>query len=48
MLDIMHLVKIHASPDQVYRAITTAEGVQNWWTRDTAVTVLSCQPEAIP
>jgi uncharacterized protein YndB with AHSA1/START domain len=37
MPDIMHLVKIHASPDEVYQAITTAEGVQNWWTRDTAL-----------
>jgi len=37
MPDIMHLVKIHASPDQVYQAITTAEGVRNWWTRDTAL-----------
>jgi len=31
----MHLVKIHASSDRVYQAITTAEGVRNWWTRDT-------------
>ena len=37
MPDIMHLVKIHASPDQVYQALTTAEGVRNWWTRDTAL-----------
>ena len=37
MPDIMHLVKIHASADQVYQAITTAEGVRNWWTRDTAL-----------
>src|ERR1700694_3302183 len=37
MPDIMHLVKIHASPAQVYQAITTAEGVRNWWTRDTAL-----------
>jgi len=37
MPDIMHLVKIHASPARVYQAITTAEGVRNWWTRDTAL-----------
>jgi uncharacterized protein YndB with AHSA1/START domain len=37
MPDILHLVKIHASPDKVYQAITTAEGVRNWWTRDTAL-----------
>lgn len=28
------LVKIHASPERVYRALTTAEGIRNWWTRD--------------
>jgi len=34
MPDIMHLVKIHASPERVYQALTTAEGIRNWWTRD--------------
>ena len=34
MPDIMHLVRIHASPEMVYRALTTAEGIRNWWTRD--------------
>ena len=34
MADIMHLVQIHASPDRVYQALTTADGVRNWWTRD--------------
>jgi uncharacterized protein YndB with AHSA1/START domain len=34
MPDIMHSLKIHASPDQVYEAIATAEGLRNWWTRD--------------
>jgi uncharacterized protein YndB with AHSA1/START domain len=34
MPDIMHLVRIHASPERVYRALTTAEGIRNWWTRD--------------
>jgi len=34
MPDIMHTLKIHASPDQVYDAIATAEGIRNWWTRD--------------
>lgn len=37
MPDIMHLVKIHASPDRVYEALTTVEGVRNWWTRDAAL-----------
>jgi uncharacterized protein YndB with AHSA1/START domain len=34
MPDIMHLVKINASPGRVYQALTTSEGVRNWWTRD--------------
>src|SRR5215813_12767211 len=34
MPDIMHTLKIHASPEQVYDAIATAEGIRNWWTRD--------------
>ena len=25
----MHLVKIHASPERVYQALTTAEGIRN-------------------
>jgi len=37
MPDVMHLIKIHASPEQVYQAITTADGVRNWWTRDTTL-----------
>lgn len=34
MPDIMHLVKINASPERVYQAITTSEGIRNWWTRE--------------
>lgn len=34
MPDILHTLKIKASPDQLYRAIATAEGIRNWWTRD--------------
>jgi uncharacterized protein YndB with AHSA1/START domain len=34
MPDIMHLIKIHASPERIYQALTTAEGIRNWWTRD--------------
>jgi uncharacterized protein YndB with AHSA1/START domain len=33
MPDIMHLIKIHASAERVYQALTTAEGIRNWWTR---------------
>jgi uncharacterized protein YndB with AHSA1/START domain len=32
--DIMHLIKIRVSPEHVYQALTTAEGIRNWWTRD--------------
>jgi uncharacterized protein YndB with AHSA1/START domain len=34
MPDVMHFNRIHASPERVYQALTTAEGIRNWWTRD--------------
>ncbi len=34
MPDIMHLVRIDAPPERVYQALTSAEGIRNWWTRD--------------
>lgn len=34
MPDIMHLINIHTPPERVYQALTTAEGIRNWWTRD--------------
>jgi uncharacterized protein YndB with AHSA1/START domain len=34
MADIMHLVKIAAPLERVYEALTTTEGIRNWWTRD--------------
>lgn len=34
MPDIMHLVKLKASPAAVYEALTTSEGVRAWWTSD--------------
>ncbi len=37
MQDIMHLIKLHASPERVYQAITTADGIRQWWTRDAAI-----------
>ncbi len=37
MHDIMHLLRIHASPERVFEAITTAEGLRQWWTRDAAI-----------
>ena len=34
MPEIMHLIKIRATQDKVYQAVSTAEGIRNWWTRD--------------
>ncbi len=34
MADIMHLVRIAAPQERVYEALTTTEGIRNWWTRD--------------
>ena len=35
MPEILHLMKIRAAQDEVYKAVSTAEGIRNWWTRDT-------------
>ncbi|MDQ3158482.1 MAG: SRPBCC domain-containing protein [Actinomycetota bacterium] len=36
MVDILHRVGIQSSsPDQVYTALTTLEGLTGWWTKDT-------------
>ncbi len=37
MPQIMHYLKIHAPVEKVHQAIATAEGIQNWWTRDAAL-----------
>jgi uncharacterized protein YndB with AHSA1/START domain len=37
MADIMHLIKIGTSSERVYQAITTADGLRNWWTRDAEI-----------
>jgi uncharacterized protein YndB with AHSA1/START domain len=34
MPDILHLIRIAAPPPLVYRALTTADGIRRWWTRD--------------
>jgi uncharacterized protein YndB with AHSA1/START domain len=34
MPDSMHCIRIHASAERVYHALTTTEGIRNWWTRD--------------
>ena len=33
--DILHKVGIKASPDEVYEALTTRQGLSAWWTNDT-------------
>jgi uncharacterized protein YndB with AHSA1/START domain len=36
MPDILHKVGIKSSPlDDVYKALTTVEGLSGWWTSDT-------------
>ena len=35
MVDILHRVGIKSSPDDVYKALTTREGLAAWWTNDT-------------
>lgn len=35
MVDILHRVGAKASADEVYRALTTPEGLAGWWTDDT-------------
>ncbi len=37
MPDIMHRIEIHAPAERVYEAITTADGLRQWWTRDAAI-----------
>jgi len=35
MADILHRVGIKSSPNEVYKALTTREGLAAWWTNDT-------------
>ena len=35
MPDILHRVGIKSSPDRVYQALTTREGLAGWWTTNT-------------
>ena len=34
MYDIVHQLTIAASPDKVYEAVTTVNGLTSWWTAD--------------
>ena len=29
---ILHYIRVHATPDEVFERITTAEGLASWWT----------------
>ncbi|UGA56617.1 SRPBCC family protein [Vibrio sp. VB16] len=33
MQSILHKIVIEASPNQLFRALTTTEGLSNWWTK---------------
>lgn len=35
MVDILHRVGIKSSTDEVYKALTTREGLAGWWTNNT-------------
>ena len=35
MFDILHRVGIKTSPDKVYEALATPDGVAGWWTTET-------------
>ncbi|GIJ81304.1 Uncharacterized conserved protein YndB, AHSA1/START domain [Micromonospora phaseoli] len=35
MVDILHRVGVTATPDDVYAALTTVDGLANWWTVET-------------
>ncbi|KGN30518.1 activator of HSP90 ATPase [Knoellia sinensis KCTC 19936] len=35
MVDILHQVGVRATPDKVFDALTTIDGLSGWWTEDT-------------
>ena len=35
MPDILHKVDVKSSPNDTYRALSTLEGLDGWWTRTT-------------
>jgi uncharacterized protein YndB with AHSA1/START domain len=35
MVDILHRIGVTSSPDDVYAALTTTDGLAGWWTKDT-------------
>jgi uncharacterized protein YndB with AHSA1/START domain len=36
MVDILHRIGVTSSPDNVYAALTTVQGLAGWWTADTS------------
>lgn len=36
-MDITHNLKIKASPETIYKAVSTREGIQGWWCKDSKV-----------
>jgi len=34
MPNILHQIKINATPEQVYNLLVTSEGLRSWWTHD--------------
>jgi len=36
MVDILHKVGIASTPDEIFAALTTVDGLSGWWTDDTA------------
>ena len=38
MLDILHRIAVTSSPDDVYAALTTRDGLAGWWAVDTSGT----------
>ncbi|MGW0916429.1 SRPBCC family protein [Streptomyces sp. NPDC002784] len=35
MVDILHRIGVTSSPDEVYTALTTIDGLAGWWTQET-------------
>lgn len=35
MVDILHRIGVTSSPEDVYAALTTVDGLASWWTEDT-------------
>jgi uncharacterized protein YndB with AHSA1/START domain len=35
MVDILHRIGVTSSPEDVYAALTTVDGLASWWTQDT-------------